>query len=126
MNILEYKLSKYDLLYIYTNKNINNKCIYEFYCYTLNDLNIKKLDIKKEIDNFYINNTSIYIIYRDGNIEEYNCANFKQIENHIKKDEIKNINSFGDVCHSVCSPKMTTIFIIFNKQFKNIQLYNTQ
>ena len=126
LNILEYKLSKYDLLYIYTNKNINNKCIYEFYCYTLNGLKIKKLDIKKEIANFYINNTSIYIIYRDGNIEEYNCANFKQIENHIKKDEIKNINSFGDVCHSVCSPKMTTIFIIFNKQFKNIQLYNNQ
>ena len=126
MNILEFKLSKYDLLYIYTKKNINNRYIYELHCYTLNGLNIKKLDIKKEIANFYINNTSIYIIYKNGNIEEYNCANFKQIENHIDKDEIKNINVFGDVFHSVCSPKIPIIFIIFNKQFKNIHLYNNQ
>ena len=126
LNILEFKLSKYDLLYIYTKKNINNRYIYELYCYTLNGLNIKKLDIKKEIANFYINNTSIYIIYKNGNIEEYNCANFKQIENHIDKDEIKNINVFGDVFHSVCSPKTAIIFIIFNKHFKTIHLYNNQ
>ena len=124
VNILEYRLSKYDLLYIYTNKNINNKCIYELYCYTLNGLNIKKLDIKKQLANFYINNTSVYLIYKDGNIEEYNSANLKQIENHISKDEIKNINVFGDILNSVCSSKIPTIFIIFNKQFKNIQLYN--
>ena len=126
MNILEYKLSKYNLLYIYTKKNIKNKYIYELHCYTLNGLNINKLDINKEIANFYINNTSIYVIYKNGNIEEYNCANFKQIENHIDKDEIKNINVFGDVFHSVCSPKTAIIFIIFNKHFKTIHLYNNQ
>ena len=122
LNILDYKISEYDLLYIYTNKYINNKCIYELYCYTLNGIKIKKLDIKKEINNFYNNNTSIYIVYRDGNIREYDCATFEEKELNINTEELKDIKNFGDVYHSVFFLKMSTIFIIFNNQFKNIQI----
>jgi hypothetical protein len=122
LNILDYKISEYDLLYIYTNKYINNKCIYELYCYTLNGIKIKKLDIKKEINNFYNNNKSIYIVYRDGNIREYDCATFEEKELNINTEELKDIKNFGDVYHSVFFLKMSTIFIIFNNQFKNIQI----
>jgi hypothetical protein len=123
-NILDFKISEYDLLYIYTNiKNKNDEYIYELYCYTINGIKIKKLNLKECI-NFYINNKSIYIVYKDGNIGEYNCSNFKEINNHINKEEIKDIANYGDAIHCVYYSKISKLFIIFNKKYKNILISN--
>ena len=123
-NILDFKISEYDLLYIYTNiKNKNDEYIYELYCYTINGIKIKKLNLKECI-NFYINNKSIYILYKDGNIGEYNCSNFKEINNHINKEEIKDITNYGDAIHCVYYSKISKLFIIFNKKYKNILISN--
>ena len=123
-NILDYKISEYDLLYIYTNiKNINNEYKYELYCYTINGIKIKKINIKECI-NFYINNTSVYIVYKNGNIGEYNCSNFKEINNHINKEEVKDIAKYGDAIHCAFYSKISKIFIIFKNKYKNILLSN--
>ena len=124
-NILDYKLSEYDLLYIYTNKKKNNnQYIYELYCYTINGIKIKQLDLKECI-NFYINNTSVYIVYKDGNIGEYNSSNFKKINNHINKEELKEISIYGEAIHCVYYSKISKLFIIFfNKKYKNILISN--
>ena len=90
INVIDFKLSSYDLLYIYTKEKINNNYKFNLYCYTLNGVKISKLSREKEFANFYINNTSAYIIDKDGNCKEYNCTNFKEIENHIKKEELFN------------------------------------
>jgi len=125
LNVIDFKLSSYDLLYIYTKEKFNNKDIFNLYCYTLNGLKISKLTREKEFDNFYINNTSAYIIDKDGICKEYNCTNFKEIDNHIKKEETNSITKTGDnVLHCVYNAKWLKIFIIFNKNYKIIKINN--
>ena len=122
-NILDFKLSKYDLLYIYTTTKTSYDCKYELYCFTLNGIKIKRLNIK-ECFNFYIINTSVFILYKDGNIQEYNCCNFKEIENHINKEEILDIKKYGEILHSVFYSKFSNFFIIFGQEYKVIQIFN--
>ena len=125
INVIDFKLSSYDLLYIYTKEKSNKKELFNLYCYTLNGVKISKLIREKEFANFYINNTSAYIIDKDGSCKEYNCTNFKEIENHIKKEETNNITKIGeDVLHCVCNSKLLKIFIIFNKNYKEIKINN--
>ena len=125
INVIDFKLSSYDLLYIYTKEKSNKKELFNLYCYTLNGVKISKLIREKEFANFYINNTSAYIIDKDGSCKEYNCTNFKEIENHIKKEEANNITKTGEnVLHCVCNSKLLKIFIIFNKNYKEIKINN--
>ena len=63
-------------------------------------------------------------MYKDGNIGEYNCSNFKEINNHINKEEIKDIANYGDAIHCVYYSKISKLFIIFNKKYKNILISN--
>ena len=122
-NILDFKLSKFDLLYVYTTTKANYDCIYELFCYTLNGIKIKRKNIK-ECYNFYINNITLYILYKDGNIQEYNCCNLEESESHIKKEEILDIKKHGEILHSVFCSKISKIFIIFGQEYKIIQIYN--
>ena len=130
LSIFDFKVSKYDLLYIYTNQNndndndVGNGGKYGLYCYTLNGVKISKLNFEKEIINFYIHNSSVYIISKNCDIYEYNCANFKQIEDQIKKEEINNIKHNGNVLHCVCCSKLPQLFIIFNNKYENIHIYS--
>ena len=125
INVIDFKLSSYDLLYIYTEEKCNNKDIFNLYCYTLNGVKISKLIREKEFVNFYINNTSAYIINKDGSCKEYNCTNFKEIENHIKKEEANSITKTGEnALHCICNSKLLKIFIIFNKNYKEIKINN--
>ena len=125
INVIDFKLSLYDLLYIITEEKCNNKDIFNLYCYTLNGVKISKLIREKEFANFYINNTSAYIIDKDGSCKEYNCTNFKEIENHIKKEEANSLTKIGEnVLHCICSSKLLKIFIIFNKKYKEIKINN--
>ena len=125
INVIDFKLSSYDLLYIYTKEKCNNKDIFNLYCYSLNGIKISKLIREKEFANFYINNTSAYIIDKDGSCKEYNCTNFNEIENHIKKEETNSITKTGEnVLHCVCNSKLLKIFIIFNKNYKEIKINN--
>ena len=125
INVIDFKLSSYDLLYIYTEEKCNNKDIFNLYCYTLNGVKISKLIREKEFVNFYINNTSAYIINKDGSCKEYNCTNFKEIENHIKKEEANSITKTGEnALHCICNSKLLKIFIISNKNYKEIKINN--
>ena len=125
INVIDFKLSSYDLLYIYTEEKCNNKDIFNLYCYTLNGVKISKLIREKEFVNFYINNISAYIINKDGSCKEYNCTNFKEIENHIKKEEANSITKTGEnALHCICNSKLLKIFIIFNKNYKEIKINN--
>ena len=118
-NILDFKLSEYDLLYIYT---YDSK--YNLYCYTLNGVKISVLNLKNELNNFFVNNYGINIIYQNGEIYEYNCANLKEIESHLDKEDIKDVNNIGEIFYSFNCSKLSNIFIIFNKGSKIIRINN--
>ena len=124
-SILDYKLSKYDLLYIYTSQKGNNEDKYELYCYTLNGIKIKKLSIEECI-NFYINKASIYIVYKDGNLKEYNSSNMKELKNNINIEKRNDIKLNGDAIDCFYSPKFSnSACIIFRKELKNIKIPNS-
>ncbi len=126
INILDFQLSRYDLLYIYTSQqSANNKGnLYELYCYTLNGIKISKIDTKKELINYYLNNKSLYTITKDGNICEYNCTNFKEVEKQLKKEELKANKNNGNILQCVYYSKIPQLFIIFINKYENIQIYN--
>ena len=121
-NILEFKLSEYDLLYLYTKTNFNEKCSYQLLCYTLNGLKISELKNEKEFINYFINNNEINAISKGGNIYEYNIANLKEIESKLDKEDIDDIKDKGDVLYCLYISKLQKIFIIFNKGIKLIKM----
>ena len=125
-NILDYKLSEFDLLYIHTkyNNNDDKNDIYNFYCYTLNGIKVSELDTKKEYINFFVSNHGINVICKDGNIYEYKCANLEEIENNLNKEDIKDIKNKGEICYSLECPALKCIIIIFKKEIKIIRINN--
>ena len=122
INILDYKLSEYNLLYIYTNKYTANESKYNLYCYTLNGIKISELSSKIEYVDFYTDNNGIITINKNGIINEYNCANLKEIENNLDIEDINDIKDTKDIIYCMNSSKMESIFIIFNKNIKTIRL----
>ena len=124
LNIIEFKLSKYDLLYIYTSRKKNNKITYELNCFTLNGIRVSNLYNENEYISFYINNNNLYTVNKDGYINEYNSSNFREITCTINKNELLNLKDAGKALHCICCSKLSSIFIIFNKEFKNIEINN--
>ena len=124
-NILDFKISEFNLLYFYTCKYIDGRNQYTLYCYTLNGIKISKLCLEKDIINFFTYKDSIFIIYKNLNINEYNCSNFKKIEGNIDKEDIKSIEGKGEIFYSVLNSKLDNIFIFLNKDIKIIRI-NTQ
>ena len=121
INILDYKLSEYNLLYIYTNKYTDNESKYNLFCYTLNGIKISELSSKIEYVDFYTDNNGIITINKNGIINEYNCANLKEIENNLDIEDINDIKDTKDIIYCMNSSKMESIFIIFNKNIKTIR-----
>ena len=115
--ILEYKISKYDLLYIYTYNN--NK--YDLYCYTLNGIKISQLSSIKEYALHFINDNFLVTIFKDGTINQYNCATLKNIENNEGKEEKIDMKNKGDILFCLNYSKLKNIFIIFNKGSKLLE-----
>ena len=124
LNILEFKLSEYDLLYIYTKMDIENKeNKYNIYCYTLNGIKVSELNTENEYINYFTNNNGIIAITKKGDIYEYNCATLKELETNIGIEEEDNIKN-KEIIYCMNSPKLNNIFIIFNKDIKIIRLNN--
>ena len=121
LNILDFKLSEYNLLYIYTSKYLNNKSKFNLYCYTLNGIKISELNSEKEYIDFYTNKNGIIAINKNGIINEYNCATLKEIESNLNKEDINNIKDAGEFIYCINSSKLGAIFIIFNKNIKKIR-----
>ena len=121
-NIINYKLSEYDLLYIYTNKDIDKETKYNLYCYTLNGIKVSELKEKNEYINYFINNNGLIAIDKNGNIYEYNCANLRKIESILDKEDISEIGKKGEIIFCMECLELQNIFIIFNKDIKIIKM----
>ena len=127
-NILDFKLTKYNLLYIHSyennddNKENNEK--YCLYCYTLNGIEISKLCTNKEYINFFVNDYVLNTINSDGSINQYNCSSLKKIENNFYKKGLKDIGNKGDVFFCFTFLNMQYIFMIFDKDCKIIGINN--
>ena len=121
-SILNIKLSKYDLLYIYSSKKINNIIQYNLYCYTLNGIKASNLTSEKKLSNFFENDYGISIVYKDGTINQYNCATLKEIDNNIDKEDLKAINNKGKVIFCMDYYNSQNIYIIFDKYSRIIKI----
>ena len=121
INILDYKLSEYNLLYIYTCKYIGKESKYNLYCYTLNGIKISELSSKTEYMDYYTDNNGIITINKKGIINEYNCANLKKIESNLNQEDINDLKGAEDIIYCMNSSKLESIFIIFNKNIKTIR-----
>ena len=120
LNILDFKLSEYNLLYIYTRKYTENELKYNLYCYTLNGIKISELSSKTEYIDYFIDSNGIIAINKNGIINEYNCANLKEIESNLINENINDIKDSGDIIYCINSSKLESIFIFFNKDIKAI------
>ena len=124
-NILDIKLSKYNLLYIYTkitNKiNINN---YRLYCYTLNGIKVSQLSEKEEYINYFVNDYGVNIFYKNGNLNQYNYATLKQIESNYDKEDLDLIKKNKEIFFCIDNSKMQNVFIIYDKDSKIIKINN--
>lgn len=121
LNIIDFKLSEYNLLYIYTSKYFDTESKYILYCYTLNGVKISELNSSTEYIDFSVNNNSIITINKNGIITEYKCTNLKEIESNLNKEDINDIKDEGDIICCINSPKYESMFIIFNKNIKTIR-----
>ena len=119
-SILDIKLSKYDLLYIYTNK-CNNKQ-YDIYCYTLNGIKLSTINDTKEYINYFIDEYGLNIIYKDGTINQYNSATLKEIEKNWDKEDLKDINNKGQIIFCMDYYNSKNIYFIFEKDSKNFRI----
>ena len=117
-NILEFKLSNYNLLYIYTLKNKLDNNKYRMFCYTLNGIKVSNSDFENEFINYFVSN-NLKGITKEGSILEYNCATLK-FETSTFIEDYKN----KEIIYCMDSPKLRNIFIIFNKDIKLIQTNN--
>ena len=120
INIIDFKLSEYDLLYIFTNNFVNGESKYCLYLYTINGIKIKELSSKNEYINFFINNDRINAFCNDGNIYEYSCSNLKERESIIGKEDLDDIKSKGEILYCLECSESKNIYIIFNKNLKVI------
>ena len=121
-NILEFKISEFDLLYIYTHENINNSKKYTLYCYSLNGVKVSELHSSIDFLHYYYNNSMIHIIYKDGTIHKYNCVNLKnEIKSDSDKNEIKYLMNAKDIYFCSECFLLKNIFLIYNKESKNLR-----
>ena len=118
-NILEFKLSNYNLLYIYTQKKELDNNKYRMFCYTLNGIKVSNSDFENEFINYFVSN-NLKGITKEGNILEYNCATLKFGNSTFIEDN----NNNKEIIYCMDSPKLGNIFIIFNKDIKLIQTNN--
>ena len=121
-NIINFKLSEYDLLYIYTNKNIDKSDEYNLYCYTLNGIKASELKEKDEYINYFINNHGIIAICKNGKIYEYNYATLKKIESNLDNGDLSENGVKGEVLFCMECSELQDIFVIFNKDIKIIKI----
>ena len=122
-HIINFKISEYDLLYIYTKRGTKKNSIFEMYCYTLNGIKVSTIDCQNELIDFYIYNNGINAICKNGIINTYDCVNLKQ--NNLAEKDIKDLNKNGVIKYSLYIPKLQNIFMIFiNKEYKLIKVNN--
>ena len=122
-HIINFKISEYDLLYIYTKRGTKKNSIFEMYCYTLNGIKVSTIDCQNELIDFYIYNNGINAICKNGIINTYDCVNLKQ--NNLAEKDIKDLYKNGVIKYSLYVPKLQNIFMIFiNKEYKLIKVNN--
>ena len=121
-NIIDFKLSEYDLLYIYINNCNNKESEYILHLYTINGIKIQELKSKNEYIDFIINNNRISTICKNGNIYEYNCANLKEIKSILDKEDLDDIAKKGEIIYCMECNESQNVFIIFNKDIKVINI----